>query len=89
MKAYSLIVTFICCMCKYTSVDIMSQLKRNVLNFGYEINFKYEGMLSQSFVRFHVVMKFVSPTVQDLKFSPIKFDSNCIYLDIGIIGVNF
>ena len=55
MKAYSLIVIFIGCICKYTSVDIMPELKRNISNFGYGINFKYEGMLSHSFDRFCVV----------------------------------
>ena len=54
MKAYSLIVIFICYICKYTSVDIMPELKRNILNFGYRINFKYEGMLAHSFDRFYV-----------------------------------
>ena len=62
----------------------MPELKRNILNFGYRINFKYEGMLSHSFDTFYVVMKFVLPTVQDLKFLPIEFDSNCSYLDVDI-----
>ena len=70
MKAYSLIVIFICCVCKYTSVDIIPELKRNILNFGYRINFKYEGMPSHPFDRFYVVTKFVLPTIKDLKFSP-------------------
>ena len=84
MKAHSLIFIFICCIWKYTSVDIMPELKRNILNFGYGINFKYEGMLSQFFDRFYVVIKFVLPTIKDLKFSPIEFDSNCSYLDVDI-----
>ena len=62
----------------------MSELKRNILNFRYEINFKYEGMLSHSFDRFYVVTKFVLPTMEDLKFSPIEFDSNCSYLEVDI-----
>ena len=28
--------------------DIMPELKQNILNFGYRVNFKYEGMLSHS-----------------------------------------
>ena len=28
------------------AVDVMPELKRNVLNFGYSANFKYEGMLT-------------------------------------------
>ena len=38
MKANSLIVIFIYCIYDYTSVDIMPELKRNILNFGYGIN---------------------------------------------------
>ena len=30
-------------------VDIMPELKRNILNFGYGVNFKYEGMFFLSF----------------------------------------
>ena len=44
--------------CDSSAVDIMPELKRNILNFGYGVNFKYEGMLSHSFDRFYVVMKF-------------------------------
>ena len=38
-----------------SAVDIMLKLKRNILNFGYGVNFKYEGMLSHSFDRFYIV----------------------------------
>ena len=44
-KAYSLIILF-CSACLYTTVDIMPTLERNILNFGYEICYKYEGILS-------------------------------------------
>ena len=84
MKSYSLIVIFICCICEYTLLNIMPEHKRNILNFGYRINLKYEGMLSQSFHRFYVVTKFVLPTIKDLKCSPNEFHSNCSYLDVDI-----
>ena len=71
-------------MYKYTSDDIMPELKRNILNFGYGINFKYEGMLLHSFDRFYVVTKFILPTVDDLKFSLLDFDSECSYLNIDL-----
>ena len=64
----------------------MPELKRNVLNFGYGVNFKYEGMLSHSFDRFHVVTKFILPTIHDLKFPPVNFDSECNYLNIDLKG---
>ena len=35
------------------AVDVMPELKKNVLNFGYGTNFKYEGMLTHSFDRFY------------------------------------
>ena len=59
----------------------MPELKRNILNFGYGVNFKYEGMLSHSFDRFYVVTKFKLPRVEDLKLTTIDSDSNCHYLD--------
>ena len=34
-----------------TSVKIKPELQRNILNFGYGINYKYEGMLTHSFGR--------------------------------------
>ena len=30
----------------YSAIDTMPELKKNILNFGYGANFKYEGMLS-------------------------------------------
>ena len=84
MKAYSLIIIFIFCIYQYTSVDIMPDLKRNILNFGYGINLKYEGVLSHSFDRFYEVTKFIWPNVNDLKFFPIDFGSECSYLNVDL-----
>ena len=41
------------CVWGYTVVEIMLELKKNILKFGYGINYKYEGMLSHSFDRFY------------------------------------
>ena len=68
------------CICRHPSVEIIPELKQNILNFGYGINFKYEGMLVHSFERFYVVTKFILPTVNDLKFSMINFNGTCNYL---------
>ena len=57
------------------------KLKRNILNFGYSINYKYEGMLMHSFDRFYVVTKFMLPSLGDLNFSTLNFDDTCAYLD--------
>ena len=48
-----------------------TELQRNVLKFGYGINYKYECTLSHSFHRFYVVTKYELPKVEDLKFTTI------------------
>ena len=62
----------------------MLELKRNILNFGCRITFKYEGILLHSFDRFYVVTKFILPNGDDLKFSLIDFDSECSYWNVDI-----
>ena len=37
-------------------------------------------MLAHSFDRFYVVIKFILPTLDDLKLSPIRYDKECKYL---------
>ena len=37
------------------------ELQKNLLKFGYGINYKYEGTISHSFDRFYVVTKFELP----------------------------
>ena len=61
--------TFICFLCQSTSTKIKPELKKNILNFGYSINYKYEGMLMHSFDRFYLVTKFILPFIGDLNFS--------------------
>ena len=61
-------------------MEIKLELQRNILKFGYGINYKYEGMLDHSFDRFYVITKFVLPTLHDLKLSPIRYDKECNYL---------
>ena len=42
---------FLCILCQFylaTSTKIKPKLKKNILNFGYAINYKYEGMLMHS-----------------------------------------
>ena len=60
-------------------IKIRPALQRNNLNFGYGINYKYEGMLAHSFDRFYVVTKFMLPMIGDLKFSKLDFDYICAY----------
>ena len=80
MKFYSLF----CIILQFytgTSIKIKPELKKNFLNFGYGINYKYEGMLVHSFDRFYVVTKFILPTIGDLRFSKLDFDDTSAYTD--------
>ena len=56
--------------------------KKNILNFDYGINFKYEGMLAHSFDRIYVVTKFLFHLQINVsvKFSPLHFNEKCKYL---------
>ena len=58
----------------------MSELRKNVLNFGYGASFKYEGMLAHSFDRFYVVTKFEMPKIEDLKLTTFTFHLACSHL---------
>ena len=62
-----------------SAVDIMPEVKRNILNFGYGVNFKYEGMLSHSFDRFYIVTKVELPKTKDLKLATFGFDFECSF----------
>ena len=77
MKVYSLNILF-CCACIYTTVDIMPELKRNILNFGYGIKYKYEGMLSHSFDRFYAVTKFIYQLLRILRFHQLLLIWNVV-----------
>ena len=68
-------------MCKISTVDITPELKNNVLDFGYGVNFKYEGMLYHSFDRFYVVTKFEIPKVEDLKLTTFVVELTCEHLN--------
>ena len=61
-------------------MEIKLELQRNILKFGYRINYKYEGMLVHSFDRFYVITKFILPTLDDLKLFSIKYDKECNHL---------
>ena len=63
------------------AINTMPELKKNVLNFGYGVNFKYEGMLLHSFDKFYIVTKFELPKIKDLKLTTFSFDLTFKYLD--------
>ena len=80
MNIYSLFCVF-CQFYPSTSIKIKPELKKNILNFGYGINYKYEGMLAHSFDKFYVVTKFILLTIEDLNFSKLNYDDTCMYVD--------
>ena len=62
-------------------IKIKLELQRNILKFGYAINYKYEGMLAHSFDRFYIVTKFILPSIEDIKFSKLNYDHTCTYMN--------
>ena len=84
MQTYSIFITvFLISLCKVFTIDMMPELKKNVLNFRYGVNFKYEGMLTHSFDRFYVVTKYEIPKVEHLQFTTFTFDLMCNHLNIS------
>ena len=62
-------------------IKIKLELQRNILNFGYGINYKYEEMLVHSFDRFYVVTKSMLLMIGDIKFSRLNFNDTCAYMN--------
>ena len=58
-------------------IQIKPKLQRNILNFGYGVNYKYAGMLAHSFDRFYVVTKFMLPMIGEIKFYKLNYDNTC------------
>ena len=63
------------------AIGTKPELKKNVLNFRYRVNFKYEGMLSHSFDRVYVVTKFEMPKIIDLMLATFSFDLTSKHLN--------
>ena len=84
MHIYSIFITvFLISLHKVLTIDVMPELKKNVLNFRYGVNFKCEGMLTHSFDRFYVVAKYEIPKVEHLQFTTFSFDLTCNHLNIS------
>ena len=79
MELYAFLLLVILAVCD--SINFNPELQRNILKFGYGINYKYEGMLAHSFNRFYIVTKFMLPSVKDIKFSNLNFDESCTYMN--------
>ena len=87
MQTYFIfIMVLLISLCKVFTIDVMPELKKNVLNFGNNANYKYEGMLTHSFDRFYVVAKYEIPKVEQLQFTTFAFDLMCNHLNISKKG---
>ena len=71
------VVIVLTLMCKIVAVNIMPELKKNILNFDYSVNLKYKGMLLHSFDRFYVVAKYEMPKIENLNLTTFSFDLMC------------
>ena len=79
MKLHVFLLLVILVVCD--SIKFNPELQRNILKFGYGINYKYKGMLAHLFDRFYIIMKFKLPSVKDIKFSNLNFDESCAYMN--------
>ena len=93
MKGKMSSLTIALCLLLYvydsSTVDIMPELKRNILNFGYVVNFKYEGILSHSFDQFYIVAKFKLPKTKNIRLVTFKFDFECSYANHTSTNTNY
>ena len=79
MKLSSLISMINLVTCNCIKFDL--ELQKNILKFGYGINYKYEGMLTHSFDRFYIITKFILPLIGDIRFLHLTFDDSCSYMN--------
>ena len=71
-----------------SAIDIRLELNRNILKFGYGVNFKYEGMPSHSFDR-KFKIPFELPKTEDLRLMTFKFDFECSYVNNANTNTNY
>ena len=74
---YAILTTLLYLSSRYSSVEIRPEVQKNIIKFGYGINYKYKGMFAYSFDRFCLVTKFILTTLDDLKLSSIRYDKEC------------
>ena len=81
MKFYTFSLVIIIVVIMSKGIKFSQELQKNILKFGYGINYKYEGMLAHSLYRFYIVTKFMLPSMEDIKFSKLSFDYTCTYMN--------
>ena len=73
---YTILTVLLYLSSRHSSVEIRPELQKNILEFGYGINYKYEGLLAHSFDQFYVITKFILPTLDDIKLSGMIKSAN-------------
>ena len=63
MKFYRFILVNVNVVTMSRGMKFSLELQKNILKFGYGINYKYEGMLAHLFDRFYIVTKFMLPSM--------------------------
>ena len=81
MKLYTFALMMITLVVVSKGIKFNLELQKNILKFDYGINYKYEGMLEHSFDRFYIVMKFMLPSMGDIRFSILNFYHSCAYMN--------
>ena len=81
MKFHTFVLVIIMVVFMSKGIKFNPELQKNILKFGYGINYKYESMLAHSFDRFYIVTKFMLPSMRDIKFSKLNFDHTCTYMN--------
>ena len=80
MKFYAFALMLIMLAVVSKGIKFNPELQKNILKFGYGINYKYEDMLVHSFDRFYIVTKFMLPSMGDIQFPRLNFDHSCAYM---------
>ena len=66
MKLNTFILVKIIVVAMSRGIKISLELQKNILKFGYGINYKYEDMLAHLFDRFYIVTKFMLSSTGDI-----------------------
>ena len=81
MKLYTFALMVITLAVVSKGIKFNPELQRNILKFGYGINYKYEGMLVHSFDRFYIVTKFMLPVNVRYKIFQLNFNHSCAHMN--------
>ena len=65
-------------------VDYLERVGKNKLNFGYGVNFKYNGEVHNNLDRVWVVQRFNLPKELDNYVKGMKFGLDCSYKNVRL-----